>query len=124
VLRVDSSEAKGNGRNAIVFYNRRQAEGCDNVREDKASFELVSNASNSVRGFLHPLLAIISSYFNSRVPVLEAFLTAILRHKVQSIDCDFCNKVYDGCSLVELSNCRRHPAVKSFSLSSRTALVI
>ena len=122
MLGIDSSEAKSNGRNAMVFYDGRRAEGSDNVREDEASFELVSNASNSVRGFLHPLLAVISSCFDSRVPVLEALLTAILRHQVRSIDCDFCDEVYDGCSLVELSNGRRHPAVKSFSLSSRAAL--
>jgi hypothetical protein len=80
VLRINSSEAKGNSYNAMVLYNRRQAEGCDNVREDKASLKLVSNASDSVCRLLHPLLAVISSCFNSRVPVLKAFLTAILRH--------------------------------------------
>jgi hypothetical protein len=80
VLRINSSKAKGNSCNAIVLYNRRQAKGCNNIREDKASLKLVLNASNSVRRLLHPLLAIISSCFNSRVPILKAFLTAILRH--------------------------------------------
>ena len=80
VLRINSSKAKSNSCNAIVFYNRQQAKGSNNIREDKASFKLILNASNSVCRFLHPLLAIISSCFNSRVPVLKALLTAILRY--------------------------------------------
>ena len=80
VLRINSSKAKSNSYNAIVFYNRQQAKGSNNIREDKASFKLVLNASNSVCRLLHPLLAIISSCFNSRVPVLKALLTAILRY--------------------------------------------
>jgi hypothetical protein len=80
VLRINSSKAKGNSYNAIVLYNRRQAKGCNNVREDKASLKLVLNTSNSVCRLLHPLLTIISSCFNSRVPILKAFLTAILRY--------------------------------------------
>jgi hypothetical protein len=80
VLRINSSKAKGNSYNIIVFYNRRQAKGCNNVREDKAPLKLILNASNSICRLLHPLLAIVSSCFNSKVPVLKAFLTAILRY--------------------------------------------
>ena len=80
MLRINSSKTKGNSYNIIVFYNRQQAKGCNNIREDKASFKLVLNASNSVCKFLHPLLAVIDSCFNSRVPVLKALLTAILRY--------------------------------------------
>ena len=78
MLRINSSKAKSNSCNAIVFYNRQQAKGSNNVREDKASFKLVLNASNSVYRFLYPLLTVISSCFNSRVPILKALLTAIL----------------------------------------------